>query len=730
MSSSLRLTVLAAALAAIVPAQAQQADAGVKAEPQKDKAQAGQVQKVEVRGSTEAYNPRRDDTATKIVVNHDEIVKYGDTNVLDVLKRLPGVNIDGAAGRGGAIRMRGLSAGYTQVLINGERAPAGFSMESLAPDSIERIEVLRAASAEFSTQSIAGTINIVLKKAVKVAQRELKAGYMTGNGVKQPTLNLQLSDKVGKLSYSLSANAMHNTFGRQSPTVEEGFDQAGRQVLLRTTSSDDRGRFDSVNIGPRLNWTFENGDTLTSQTFLNASRMAMTPRRSTVTQVGSPPPFPDTDTRSDNDSASLRTDLNWVKKLGGSARLDVKAGAFASRSAGDTQRFGYAGGSTPALDSFTSIESIESGYTTTGKYSTPIGEGHSLALGWDAGYSERDENRYQRDIFAGAPAYAADEDFLAEVTRVAMYGQDEWNVTPRWSVYFGVRWEGIETSSSGNSFVGATSSTQVWSPLFQTLYKLPGTKSDQVRLAVTRTYKAPGTQSLVPRRFTSVNNSVTEPDFQGNPNLRPELALGVDASYEHYWAEGALLSASVSMREIDDFTRIALLQESGGRWVMMPINGGKAHSRSVELEAKFPLKALMDKAPAIDLRASVARNWSSVDSVPGPGNLLDGQTPVTANFGADYKNGKLTAGASYSFANGGLVRTSAEQTRYVSVRRDVEAYALWKFSPKTQLRTTLLNVLAQDYINDSSYTDSSGTIRRTSIFPSKVMVRAILEMKF
>ncbi|MGZ8321315.1 MAG: TonB-dependent receptor domain-containing protein, partial [Telluria sp.] len=219
-------------------------------------------------------------------------------------------------------------------------------------------------------------------------------------------------------------------------------------------------------------------------------------------------------------------------------------------------------------------------------------------------------------------------------------------------------------------------------------------------------------------------------DFQGNPNLRPELALGVDASYEHYWAEGALLSASVSMREIDDFTRIGLLQESGGRWVMMPTNGGKAHSRSVEVEAKVPLKALMDGAPAIDLRASVARNWSSVDSVPGPGNRLDGQTPVTANFGADYKNGKLTAGASYSFANGGLVRTSAEQTRYVSVRRDVEAYALWKFSPKTQLRTTLLNVLAQDYINDSAYTDSSGTIRRTSIFPSKVMVRAILEMKF
>jgi outer membrane cobalamin receptor len=69
---------------------------------------------------------------------------------------------------------------------------------------IERIEVLRAASAEFSTQSIAGTVNIVLKKAVKAAQRELKAGLRPRQrpSTARP-LNLQLSDKLGKLSYSL-----------------------------------------------------------------------------------------------------------------------------------------------------------------------------------------------------------------------------------------------------------------------------------------------------------------------------------------------------------------------------------------------------------------------------------------------------------------------------------------------------------------------------------------------
>lgn len=134
-----------------------------------------------------AYDPRRDDTASKIVVNHEEIVKYGDTSVLDVLKRVPGVTVSAGNGRGGEIQMRGLGSGYTQILINGERAPAGFSIDSLSPDVIEKIEVLRAASAEYSTRSIAGTINIVLKKAIKTAQRELKAGYGSGAGLRSPT---------------------------------------------------------------------------------------------------------------------------------------------------------------------------------------------------------------------------------------------------------------------------------------------------------------------------------------------------------------------------------------------------------------------------------------------------------------------------------------------------------------------------------------------------------------
>src|SRR6188768_479376 len=117
--------------------------------PQPPKEEAQKLEKIEVQGDANAE--RRSSTASKIIVNSDEINKYGDSNVMDVLKRLPGITVDsGPGGRGGAIRMRGLGTGYTQILVNGERMPPGFTLDSIAPDMIDRIEIVRGATAEFS----------------------------------------------------------------------------------------------------------------------------------------------------------------------------------------------------------------------------------------------------------------------------------------------------------------------------------------------------------------------------------------------------------------------------------------------------------------------------------------------------------------------------------------------------------------------------------------------------
>lgn len=724
----LRLSILSAALAAALPSYGQ-----TVAPPRFDNTK---IQKVEVKGSVDSYDARRDDTASRIVLNHDEIVKYGDTNVLDVLKRLPGVTVSGAAGRGGEIRMRGLGSGYTQVLINGERAPAGFSMDSLAPDAIERIEVMRAATAELSTQSIAGTINIILKKAIKNAQREMKAGLGIGDGLFSPSYNLQLSDRKDQLSYSLTVNGVHHGFKRNTPTLEDGIGPDGK-ALLRESSFHEDGKFDGINIGPRLNWNFTNGDTLTWQSFVNVGRFERTSESTSVAQAGAQAQYPFIEWDTVFENRFLRSDVNWVKKLAGGAKVDLKIGGVIGGLRNDSFRNGYASqGGLQTLDNYVKARGTDSALTSTAKISTPIGNGHALSMGWDGGYSGRDDLRIQREWrLVGAPGAQvrqpadSDEEYVADVTRLAVYWQDEWNVTPRWSVYAGLRWEGISSKVSGTALVDTTTRTSVWSPLFQTLYKLPDTKGDQLRFALTRTYKAQATQSLIPRRFTTANNTSTEPDFQGNPNLKPELALGLDASYEHYWAQGAMVSVSASMRRIDGYTRNDTKPTPLG-WITTPINDGVATTRGLEFEAKFPLKSMLANAPAIDVRANLARNWSSVEAVSGPNNRLDQQTPFSATLGLDYKVGKLTSGGSYSFRNGGIIKISKEQNVYQSVRRDLELYGLWKFDLKTQLRLSFSNLLAQDYVSESTYIEPTGPVRRRTTSPGVAIMRAAIEMKF
>ncbi|MFZ6721352.1 TonB-dependent receptor plug domain-containing protein [Undibacterium sp. Ji49W] len=742
---SVRPTILSLAIMAAFsqPAMAQQATPpkaveATEAVGKTEKADP-KIQKVEVQGARN-YDERRQDTATKIVVTQEDIVRYGDTTVSEVMKRLPGVTMGGVQGRGGDIRMRGLGAGYTQIMLNGEPSPPGFSLDSLSPDMIERIEVIRAATAELSTQSIAGSINIVLKKSVQTAQKELKAGLFEDGGKFGENLSYQVSDKSGRMSYALSGNLNRGQYERPSYSDEVGTDANGKPNLLRHTDSLGWGTFTNVGFSPRVNWNLENGDTVTTQSFINATRFVGHNRDSST---GTPSTYASDNQEIQSDATMFRTNLNWIHKLADSAKLDVKLGVNYNKRTSDVGLLGYNIGNVQILDRKSTSGGTDKGITMSGKYSAPFVENHSFVFGWDGAYSKRGETREQTDIVTDPVKKLRpidlNEDFTADVTRLALFAQDEWNVTKQWSVYGGLRWEGLDTRSQGNTFSEVHNKSSVWSPILQTLYKLPDSKNDQVRLGITRTYKAPDTSRLIPRRSISNNNSATSPDYMGNPNLKPELAWGLDMAYEHYLPGGGMLSASVFMRRIDDITRTDLSKDDNGKYVVKPINSGQATTKGIELEAKLPLKAIMADAPAIDFRANLSFNWSNLSTVPGPNNRLDSQTPISANLGIDYKLDKLplTIGGNASFQDGGFVRISKEslpypkeQSSYSVPKRVLDLYALWKFDAKTNLRVSIGNALHQDNINASIYTDSDGTTRQTNTTPTTVAARVMFEHKF
>ncbi|MTW13678.1 TonB-dependent receptor [Pseudoduganella eburnea] len=263
------------------------------------------------------------------------------------------------------------------------------------------------------------------------------------------------------------------------------------------------------------------------------------------------------------------------------------------------------------------------------------------------------------------------------------------------------------------------------------LYKLPNGK-DQLRAALTRTYKAPAPNNLSGRRFTTTNNSQLETDWIGNPNLKPELATGIDASYEHYWAEGALFSVAAASRRISNYTRRNVFLDNTGRWVMTMMNNGRADVHSLDVEVKFPMKAVMDHAPALDVRANISRNWSRVDSVPGPDNRLDQQVPLTANLGLDYKtpDGSWSMGSSFTFRAGGEVRNDVDRYSWSTVSRQLDGYIAWKLDSKTQLRFSAWNLLAQDYLSLTRYQTAAGISSTLSVNEGVRNYRLQLEMQF
>ena len=191
-------------------------------------------QQVEITGGRETDTDlRRQSTAAKIVIGRDEIDKFGDATVGEVLRRLPGVTTPGAPGRGGPPRLRGLGGGFTQLLIDGQRIPRGFSLESLTSEQVERIEILRAPTAETGARAIAGTINIVTREGFRRRINDLRLGTAFENGEFSPSLSWTHNDNRGPLTYNLTAGAFRNQnlSSGSSETTEEDLASGGLVAL-------------------------------------------------------------------------------------------------------------------------------------------------------------------------------------------------------------------------------------------------------------------------------------------------------------------------------------------------------------------------------------------------------------------------------------------------------------------------------------------------------------------
>ncbi|MBW8899665.1 MAG: TonB-dependent receptor, partial [Massilia sp.] len=402
------------------------------------------IQRVEVKAAASDYDPRRDDTASKTVLSAEEIRKYGDDNIFDVLKRAPGVTVTDRS-----IRMRGLGNGYTQILVNGDRPPPGFSMDALTPDQIERIEVIRAASAEYSMQAIAGTINIVLRKVVAKPQREMRLNAARSTLNRSGTAGGTWGEKVGDLSYFVNGSlfAGHNEFhssGADQLTLPDA--TVGQ---ARISNYDGGGAYRGGVVFPRLNWKIDERNELNLSAGLQASSHAWTGRSRNTDLVGSfgEPDWIDMPGRTSGEQWMMRGEAGWIAKIAG-GRLELNLAAERSRDDNDNDTAYFSAGQAHRLVRDWDTVFRPRRTSLRAKFARGLFDGHSLVTGLDASRQKNEDTRDRRDRQDDVPETHVVETFDPEVTRLAAFVQDEWSISRQWSVYLGGRWEGVRTDSA------------------------------------------------------------------------------------------------------------------------------------------------------------------------------------------------------------------------------------------------------------------------------------------
>ena len=706
-----------------------------------------QLKNVEVTGARTDMQERRESTASKIVIGRDEIDRYGDSNLGDVLKRLPGVTMQGRPGRGGNIRMRGLGSGYTQILLDGQRIPPGFSLDSLTPEQIERIEILRAPTAETGARAIAGTINIITREGFNKHINDLRLVAGIENDRLQPSVSWTRNEPVGPfiVNFSLSAFQQDRQSGGTTTTVDRSL--VDDSVLLdQTDVGTVHEKRQGVHATGRIQWRGEQGVDIVTLMPLLIYGTGTTQRHGTLTQtVGAlPAPYDTADTAGDGSYALLRLNGQWNHRFEVGGRLETKFGLGQGRSRSASLREETTGGSlSRALDDRSDV--VDRNLLLATKFTRVLEGDHTVVSGVEGETNRRNDNR--TTLQDGQPLLVDFGDNVsASSVRFAAFVQDEWKLTPLWAVHAGLRWEGITTRGSGES-EDATNRSSVWTPLMHAVWKPEPDSRDQIRFSLTRSYRSPTLQNLIARprlnsRYPAPGaNTPTQADGAGNPTLKPELATGVDVAFERYLPGSGLLSASVFHRQIRNYMRSQTTLEdvswSPGqpRYVSRPQNIGDAVTQGIELEAKFRLSDVVgEAAPRVDIRANASVFRSRVKSVPGPDNRLDQQPDGTANLGADYHipGWPLTLGGNLNWTPAYDTRVSDVQTAYQGRKLIVDAYALWVFNPTLQLRVTASNMDPLDYVTGGSVevTDTLPGYRETSRTKSPTYLNLQVKLEF
>ncbi|MCX6142357.1 MAG: TonB-dependent receptor [Ignavibacteriales bacterium] len=137
------------------------------------------------RGQIAAINQQVTASTITNVVSEEKIQELPDANAAEAIGRLPGISLLRSGGEASSVVMRGLSSKFSLITIDGVRmAPTSdvdrsVDLSTISQGSLAGIELSKALTSDKDADAIAGSVNLVTKKApsARMLRIEPKGSY-------------------------------------------------------------------------------------------------------------------------------------------------------------------------------------------------------------------------------------------------------------------------------------------------------------------------------------------------------------------------------------------------------------------------------------------------------------------------------------------------------------------------------------------------------------------------
>lgn len=499
-----------------------------------------------------AYRDRTPSVAPTLTYGQDYFQRFEPSTAGDMVKRVPSATFVSDVLEFDAVQLRGLAPAYTQVLVNGKQVPGAaddrsFWLDRIPAEMVERVEVLRSASANRSGDAMAGAINIVLRDAYTFDGSYIRVGATRyDDGKVQPTVGLVSSGEAlgGRILVSLNVQDRYNPKRKRS----DRFGEPGGDLVSYEDQSDTRNGRD---YSATLSYAAELGP----GRFKLDGFVVRTDRKQK--EVSRETEFDDGDIlNNDVPGLALVKQTNWgigadyrLAVAGGTTILSAEHARFKDNSVEREESYSYLNGT------WDSSEGEKTGFDSHDEESG-LKLAHRRALAsaeMEFGLDLRTKSRLTRYTEFEWEGAAESDPVVYEESGVISSRIREKRVDPYlmfsgttgaldWEA--GLRYE--TTKSKVRSDSGSVSRDyRTALPSLNLKYELD--EASRVNLSLARTVRRPAFNEMLPELL---DGEYGDNDYIGNARLRPETADGLDLGFERRLGKRGVAGVNVFYRKV------------------------------------------------------------------------------------------------------------------------------------------------------------------------------------